>query len=685
MKTLRSQKSWFVLLALLLLLGACKGESPTAPPAGGGTTPPGGGGTPPPAGAEVTLTASSTTPLVDSTVTFTATVTINGQPAPNGTAVEFTSTGGGLDGTNATSIIKTTTNGVATVTLTSSVAGPVRVTAVVNNVSRAVDVTFQTRPVVDPPASTAPSITSVSPVIGRPGGGEVIRITGTNFRTPVRVLFDTGTGLPVEAFVVSVTDTVIEVVTPAVNLGAGQQLEADIIVITQAGTANEQRVESEAAFTYRNQQLTPIVATATPNSGPVTGGTRVSIFGEGFQAPVQVLFGAAEARVLTVQFNEILVETPAARDTSDTGSGTVVGPVDITVRNINSQTQAIFGAGFRYVAALDITSIRPTIGPATGGTDVTIDGIGFVAPVDVTIGGVRATVLRVSGTQILARTNPLSSPCEIGGGAVQVTNVVNGDTEIYGDDPTEQGFQYVAVEPLITAVSPAAGVSPGGTFTVVVRDPGVGPLGSADIRFVINGRTLIPSPSTITTGDGTTTFGVTVPTTGFDFPTVACTTTGGLTGERLGPVELPLQFTNLSTGCANITTVTIQPPTPNPCLSEPRASVTDPAGGTCATPPPASPTGVGFPATTTDQIVISNAAESQPLDITNVTISGANASEFRITPTSATNIAGGGSQTFTLTFDPATDGAKEALVTFTTNSSVTPTLTVCVQATAATP
>lgn len=676
MKTLRLQKSWFALLALLLILGACKGESPTAPPSGGG-------GTPPPTGANVTLTASTTTPLVDSTVTFTATVTVNGAPAPNGTAVEFTANGGGFDGTTVQSILKTTTNGVATVSLTSSVAGPVRVTAVVNNVSRSVDVTFQTKPVVEPPASTAPSISSVAPTLGRPAGGETIRITGKNFKTPVRVLFDIGQALPIEAFVANVTDTTIDVITPAVNVGAGQQLVADVIVLTQAGTANEQRVESDDAFTFRNEVLEPRIATATPNSGPVTGGTRVSIFGDGFQAPVQVLFGAAEARVITVQFGEIIVETPAARDTGDSGSGTVFGPVDITVLNINSQKAATFTGGFRYVAALDITSVRPTIGPATGGTDVTIDGIGFVAPVDVTIGGVRATVLRVSGTQILARTGSLPSPCSTGAGFVQVVNVANGDTEIYGDDVTEQGFGYVAVNPLITSVTPAAGVSPGGALTVSVRDPGVGPLGSADVRFTMNGRTIIPSPSSITIGDGTTTFGVTVPTSGFTFPTVACTTTGGLEGERLGTLDLPLQFANLTTGCTDITTVIIQPPTPNACLSSPNPAVTTPAGGSCATPGTASLTGVGFPSTTQANIVISNAAESQPLSITGVTVSGSNASEFTVSPTTATGIAAGGSQTFTLTFDPTTTGAKDATVTFTTNSTIRPTLTVCVQTTAA--
>src|SRR6185436_16423043 len=135
------------------------------------------------------------------------------------------------------------------------------------------------------------------------------------------------------AFVVATSDSTIDVLTPAFDVGVAQQFISDIIVITEAGSVREQRATSTGAFTFRNEVLTPRVTTATPNSGPVTGGTRVTIIGDGFQAPVQVLFGAAEARVITVDFNQIIVESPAARGTSDTGSGTVTGPVTITVRN----------------------------------------------------------------------------------------------------------------------------------------------------------------------------------------------------------------------------------------------------------------------------------------------------------------------------------------------------------------
>ncbi|HEX7831325.1 MAG TPA: hypothetical protein VF787_16835, partial [Thermoanaerobaculia bacterium] len=158
MRTFKARKSWIAQLVILALFAACKGESPTAPPPGGGNPP--GGSTTPPVSSTLTLTASNTTPVVDSLVTISATATLNGATVPNGTAVEFVSNGGALDG-GGTSIIKTTTNGVATVTLTASAATTVRVSATVNNVSRTVDVTFSAKPTTTPPISTVPSISSV--------------------------------------------------------------------------------------------------------------------------------------------------------------------------------------------------------------------------------------------------------------------------------------------------------------------------------------------------------------------------------------------------------------------------------------------------------------------------------------------------------------------------------------------
>ncbi|HEX8617901.1 MAG TPA: IPT/TIG domain-containing protein [Thermoanaerobaculia bacterium] len=538
MKNFRTNKILLALFAMLLIFGACKGESPTAPPPGGGGNPPGGGGNPPPTptGIEVTLTTTGATPLVDTAVTITATVTQNGQPVPIGTAVEFTTTRGTFDNTSATQVIKTTTaGGVASVSLTATAAGVAHVTAIVNNVSRSIDVTFQPRVVPPPPPNTEPTVTSVSPALGRPSGGETIRIIGTNFRAPVRVFFNTGSGAPVEATVVSVTATQIEVITPGVNLVPGQTLTADITVVTEAGTAAERTVVANDVFSYGSEQLTPAITTATPNSGPVTGGTTVTIFGSGFQAPVQVLFGAAEARVITVDFNKIVVEAPTGRDTSDTGSEPITGPVAITVRNINSATSSSLTDGFRYVSAVQITAFGPTEGPFTGGTRVEIDGIGFVAPVAVTIGGVAAQPIFVSGTKIVAITSGVAlSSCADQPGVVAVTNIVNGDSDI-----AETPFIFRVLRPTILSVSPVNQL--GGTITVVVANA----IGIPRLRL---GDTNLSISNSQDNGNGTTTFTAVVPPT-LALETEACP---GLTGvSRRLPTAFDLVYTSATTTCTD--------------------------------------------------------------------------------------------------------------------------------------
>jgi hypothetical protein len=564
-------------------------------------------------------------------------------------------------------VLRTTTNGLASVQHRSSVTGTFHISATVGSVSRTIDITYRNAPTIPIPPGTTPTITSITPASGSPAGGERIRINGTNFREPVRVLFDVGANQPVEAFVVSVTPTTIEVITPSVNVGVGQPLISDIIVITQAGTTTEARATAADAFTFRIEQLTPRVSAASPNSGPVTGGTRVTIFGDGFQAPVQVLFGSAEAHIVTVEFSQIIVEAPAGRDTAPNGSGTVTGPVNITVRNINSHTETSLASGFRYVAAMQITAISPAEGLFTGGTRISIDGVGFLAPVAISVAGFPVQPISVTGTKIIAITPAIQIVnCEEESGPVIVTNINNGDTA--------QGppFTFRVPRPLVVNVAPSS-AAPGANIAVVVANaqPGVN-------RLRIGTRTIFPTGVTFNS-DGTGTFNVTLPLD-FEFETAECTV-GGVTGERQLPLILDVTYLNVDTGCTDTATeaLTIVPPNPNCVLPPPPdLSIVSPPAGNCVQTGNVS---VTDPATGTGSITLRNTG-GQPLEVIFSGTTGTGAGDYTITPATL-SIEPGATGSFTVTFNPSVAGARDADAHFTTNDPdlAEAAFTVCLRGT----
>jgi hypothetical protein len=534
------------LIASLFLLSGCSSETPTAPTGGSG-----GGGTTPPVGAAVVVTVSNPNPIVSSTSTITATVTQDGQPVANGTAVEFSTNFGTFTDTAAATTIRTTTNGVATATLTATTAGNATVTVRVNNVSRTANVLFR---VDGGGTSTSPTISSVSPATSKPAGGQVITITGTNFVAPVRVLFGTK-----EATIVSVSPTQIKVIAPSINLGATQQFQnVNITVITQAGSASEQSTTFTTPFRYEIEILTPVIYAVSPSSGPKEGNTRITIIGEGFQAPVKVYFCTAgsaggnltnqvELDVQQVTFGQIIAMTPPASglgfDLGD-GESNSTGQVVLRVQNVNSNTDTVQAAAFRYGPNMRITAVGPGFGPAEGGTLVTIDGWGFDDPVAVSIGGVAATPIKVSGTQIVARTGAaLIRGCSAGtGGGVTVVNI-----EDASHAESDISFVYIVTKPSVVSISP---LTEGQLGLITINNPGAG------IPEVKIGDAFAIVTATTDNGDGTVTYSFIVPP-GLPYQTRTCSAGG----EAPIATAFPILFTNTTTGCAtNPLNVTVNPP-----------------------------------------------------------------------------------------------------------------------------
>ena len=622
MINMRQRKLIFALMVLLPIFAGCKSESPTAPAPSTGGTPT--GGVTPPTGATITLTVSNPAPVVNSTSTITANVTVNNQAVPNGTAVEFSTNLGTFTDTGTNTTVKITSGGNAAAILTSGTAGTATVIVTVNNSTKSTTITFGGSGTPNP--TGAPTITNVTPNFGLPTGGQQVTINGTNFRAPVRVLFDPGSGgTPKEAFVVSVTSTQIVVVTPAFDLGTGQTLPVAITVITQAGTTSEQTVTSAAAFTFQLALLTPSIRTVQPTSGPISGGTRVTIIGDAFQVPVQVFFGAAEAQVISVNFSQIIVMSPRASDTAPGGSGVVTGPVNVRVLNVSSGKDASLGGGFRYIPKMVITTFGPGEGPTTGGTRVTIDGVGFDDPLAVGIGGIAAQVIRVSGSEIIAVTLPvLVTGCSNVTGPVVVTNTENGDSA-----SSTALFIFRIAKPAILSVTPTTF---GGTTTVVVLNAqGVARILIGGIQGTITGETVNP--------DGTTTFTVQIPAS-LKLDTLACPAVSNVNAPQ--PTAFDVTYTSATTGCSDTAVKSlIVSPVPGPLIVLVPAAFTPFQGTiTAATigPPPTPATVAVSPGPQT--ITIANSG-NQPLTVTAVTLTtplggGGGCAKFSVSSTPAT-------------------------------------------------
>jgi len=104
------------------------------------------------------------------------------------------------------------------------------------------------------------------------------------------------------------------------------------------------------------QSVPPAVTNVSPNTGPTSGGTSVTITGTNFSGATAVRFGSNAAGSFTVNSaTQITATSPA-------GSGTV----DVTVTNENGTSATSSGDRFTYVPVPAVTNVNPNTGPTSG-------------------------------------------------------------------------------------------------------------------------------------------------------------------------------------------------------------------------------------------------------------------------------------------------------------------------------
>ncbi len=364
-------------------------------------------------------TVASVAPPSGSTAGGTA-ITVTGTNFVAGATVT-------IGGTAATSVTVLTST---TITATTPAHASGAVTVVVTNP----DAQSGSLPSGFTYVAPAPTVTSVAPTSGPIAGGTAITITGTGFTAGATVTLG-GTSATT---VTVVTGTTLTATTPAHAAGSVT------VVVTNA---DAQSGSLPAGFTYLAPA--PTVTSVAPASGPVAGGTPITITGTGFAAGATITLGGAAATGVTVVTSTTITATTPAH---------AAGVVTVAVTNTDAQSGSLPTAFTYQGPAPTVTGIAPATGPTTGGTSVTITGTNFAAGAAVTVGGGAATgVTVVTGTTITATT-----PAHAVGAATVV--VVNADAQS-GSLPN--GFTYVAAAPTVTSVAPSSGPIAGGTAITI--------------------------------------------------------------------------------------------------------------------------------------------------------------------------------------------------------------------------
>jgi len=226
-----------------------------------------------------------------------------------------------------------------------------------------------------------PNIIHVSPASGPNEGNTRITIFGSGFQSPAKVFFGAGNS-QVELDVVSVTFGQIQAITPPAS-GLGSDFQNNSVDIRVLNLASNKEATLSSAFRYGPKiEITGV----SPAVGSHLGGQRVTIFGFGFDDPVQVTLADVPAQVIRVSGTEVVVLSGALLECGSGGGGTA-GEVKVTNLEQPSGTgTASLGNGYAYQVTTKILSVSPLplVEGAAGSIVVDDPGSGSVK---FTIGG----------------------------------------------------------------------------------------------------------------------------------------------------------------------------------------------------------------------------------------------------------------------------------------------------------
>ena len=312
-------------------------------------------------------------------------------------------------------------------------------------------------------AAGTPKVTGLSPAAGPAGGGGTVIVTGEGFVVGATVDF----GATAAAGV-----TVTSPTTLVADVPVGSPGSVDVTVTDQQGTSSTSMAD---LYAFGASTVTSV----TPDTGPVAGGTTVTVAGSNFVPGVVVSFGGVPGTGVTLNATGTSLQVTSPAESA--------GSVDVTVTNPEGTSATYINDLFAY-GAPTVASIAPDAGPVAGGQDVIVAGNGFVPGATVYFGDTLSPSVTIlsSGNGLVAVAPPGTA------GPVDLTV-----TTPAGTSPITLKDAYFYGTPEITAITPPTGATGGGT-TVTITGSGFSPDSTVTFGFYPAASATVVSSTQIT-------------------------------------------------------------------------------------------------------------------------------------------------------------------------------------------
>ncbi|MBI5610388.1 MAG: IPT/TIG domain-containing protein [Deltaproteobacteria bacterium] len=318
------------------------------------------------------------------------------------------------------------------------------------------------------------AVTSVTPARGGLDGGEQLDVTGTGFGPTSKVFIGNS-----EAAVQWRAGTTHIFVTAPPAKVAG-------LVDVRVGPSKASAVVLKGGYAYLD---TVSISDFAPASGPMSGGSEITVRGEGFRNGDRVLVGFAEAlNTRWIDDKTLIAQTPpySASDTMDTAK------VVVSVRHAGGVAHA--KDAFTYGRAPKLERVKPAVVGVGGGT-VTLSGMGLGNAEKMYAHGALGVLQgdtaggRVAVIPALGALDPAAQP-----GPADMVLI-----SPYGNDKLSPAFAYVdssLTAPVLYGVTPNSGLTSGGTEVVLLAGLPDGAevqkvlFGTASVQYKQNGTSL---------------------------------------------------------------------------------------------------------------------------------------------------------------------------------------------------